>query len=147
MESKSAKNDAAGGDWVSYRGKQWTRRALGAFLNLVVLPGTGSFVLGRRLEGTVQVLTAVIGLGVKITAASVIVARASTEIGGISGTEGLPPTEILTAQIVGSIQSNPPMIAGISAIWLFVAGLALVVFAWLFSFVSTILPPKGRTWS
>ncbi len=132
---------------VTYRGKQWTRRALGAFLNLVVLPGTGSFVLGRRTEGTVQLLAALAGLGMKIAGAAAVVARASTNLGALDMGSGAPDPKQVALQIAEAIQAGPPTIAGVSAIWMLFGGLALVVFAWVFSLISSLLPPRGRAWS
>lgn len=134
-------------DIINYRGKQWTRRALGAFLNLVVLPGAGSFVLGRKVEGTAQVLLVAAGLGLKLAGVAAISQRIGSEVGQSRYTHGAQDPWLAAAQIAEAIKDVPPSVVGISSLWLVGGGLALFVAAWLFSLVSSLLPPKGRPWT
>lgn len=132
---------------ISYRGKQWTRRALGAFLNLIVLPGTGSFVLGRKIEGAIQLFLVGIGLGMKILGAAALAGRVGSEVGGINHSLGAADPGSLALQVAEAIQANPPSVLGVNSIWMVAGGLLVFLAGWFFSLVSSLLPPKGKAWT
>lgn len=131
-------------DLVNYQGKQWGRRGLGAFLNLVVFPGSGSFILGRTLEGGIQVFLASAGLAMKMAGGVALVKRVGGEIGGLDTSGGTPDPGALTLQVAESIQFSPPSVIGVNSLWMIAGGLSLFVVAWIFSLVSCLLPTRGK---
>jgi len=131
---------------ITYRGQQWTRRALGAFLNLVVLPGSGTLVLGRKSEGFIQISGAAIGLGLQLLAAGAIAAKVGADIGSLRGDELASEVDQVAGGLASSLLADPPALLGVSAIWVFLLGLALLILSWIFSLVSSLLPPKGEPW-
>lgn len=110
---------------ISYRGKQWTRRALGASLNLLVLPGAGSFVLGRKTAGSIQIAGALVGVGLQI-------------FGVISGSA--QAGEMLAKGVLEAGGDGAPLPGG-DAMWTAALGTFLFISSWLFSLVTSLMPP------
>lgn len=132
---------AGGGDQkVVFRGKKWAKRSLAAFLNLLVMPGCGSFVLGRRFDGVVQILLVVAGLVLKVAA---VVAIASW-INPVLGNGPLDAEAIAKCLSSEEYANNPPSVLGISAAHALVVGLFLVVAGWVYGLISVFLPIKDR---
>jgi hypothetical protein len=131
---------------ITYRGKQWTRRALGVFLNLVVLPGSGSLVLGRKTEGFIQIGGAVAGLALQLAAATTIAAKVGADIGSLRKDELDLGVDQVGDGLAGSLLSDPPTLLGVDATWVFLFGLTMLILSWIFSMISSLLPSQGEPW-
>ncbi len=136
-------------DQVVYRGKTWKRKTLAAFLNLVVLPGTGSFVLGRLAAGWIQIALCVGGFIVKIAAVTsvtiwlnpVLQKLGAESVGELQLKDILPVASHVAEEYY---RSTPPEVAGINSLYLFWAGLAMILVGWLYGAVTLFLPDLSQ---
>jgi TM2 domain-containing membrane protein YozV len=133
---------AAGGELFSYRNRQWPRRALGAFLNLFVLPGAGTLLLGRIRAGWLQIGFALTGILIKIPAMAAIIKSAGGALKDGGWGTGVDQ-EALVLEISERLMQDPPAVFGVNAVLLLLLGVGLFLGAWISGAICAVLPPKS----
>jgi hypothetical protein len=134
-------------DKVHYKGKTWTRRGLAAFLNLVILPGTGSFIVGRRIDGVIQICLCTLGVVLKLTALASLTIWMSPILQGL-GVESLDRVKfedslpVARYMMIEASNSPPPEILGLNSMHVLWIGVAMILVGWVYGLVSVLLPPK-----
>ncbi len=136
-------------DQVVYKGKPWKRKTLAAFLNLLVLPGTGSLVLGRVVAGWIQIGLCIVGFVIKIVALSSVTIwlRPVLQRLGAENMSQLKLEDVLAVAnyaVAEFYQSAPPEIAGVNSLYLFWGGMLMILAGWVYGAVVLFLPDARR---
>ncbi len=111
-----------------------SRFYLASFLNLLVWPGAGTFLLNRRKEAMFQVIIAFLSLALLVFGSASIIMWAVPLIAHAdSNNLGHVDAFIL---IQNTYQDNPPRWLGFHSMGVIVFSLFLFVFSWVYSLVS-----------
>lgn len=122
----------------------WTsRRILAAILNLAIIPGSGSFLVGRYLDGTIQLILSVSGTVLALGAMIVTHQWAGQVLGHPMGFVVDPQTaqELKEAYLSSEVG---PRFLGLDVFVGMAMGFLLMTLGWIYSIISIFHKPPAN---
>lgn len=133
-----------------YEKRKWY---LAAFLNLLVLPGSGSLVLGRRLDGFIQIGLSFLGMVLLTSSIKSVfpwvmenLSRFNKNFNPLGWYEdgvffwgsSPKPLAFLDYIFVSMERGQYPTCLGVSSISIFILSIGIFLFVWIYSLISLL---------